>query len=87
MGVLDKKLCMTQQSALVVPNNRNLCYVTRSVASRSKEGILPLYSTLMRPLLKYWGLQHKEDGNLLEQDRRRDMKMIRGWSTSPVRAG
>ncbi|RMC07221.1 hypothetical protein DUI87_16677 [Hirundo rustica rustica] len=77
LGVLEKKLDMTQQSTVAVQNNHILGYITRSVATRSREVILPLYSTLMRPLLKYWGLQHNKDGNLLVQDHRRDMKMVR----------
>ena len=52
--VLGEKLTTSQQCVLTAQKaKRILGCIKRSVASRSREGILPFYSALMRPHLEY----------------------------------
>ncbi|GAB0180819.1 mitochondrial enolase superfamily member 1 [Grus japonensis] len=69
--LIDEKLNMSRQCALAGQKaNRVLGCIKSSVTSRLREGILPLYSALVRPHLQYciqlWGPQYKTDMELLE---------------------
>jgi len=80
LGVLvHEKLDMSQQCVPAAQKaNHILGCIKSSVASRSREGILPLYSALVRPHLEscvqLWSPQHRKDMELLERGQRRPQK-------------
>ena len=80
LGILvDEKLNMSRQCALTAQKaNRILGCIKGSVASRLRQGILPLCSALVRPHLEscmqLWSPQHRTDMDLLEWVQKRPQK-------------
>jgi len=80
---MDTKLSVRQKCALVIRKaNGMLGCIRRSVASKTRQVIFPLYSELVRPHLEccvqFWAPQNKRGKDILERVHQRTTKMMSG---------
>ena len=85
---MDNRLNMSQQCDMAAKKaNAMLGCIARSIESRAREVIVPLYSALVKPNLEYcfhfWVAQFKKYIANLECVQRRATRMIEGLESMP----
>ncbi|XP_059575306.1 uncharacterized protein LOC132245913 [Alligator mississippiensis] len=86
--IIDSKMNMSRQCQTAASKaSQTLSCIQRCISSRSREVILPLCATLVRPQLEYcvqyWAPHFKRDVASLERVQRRVTRLVRGQQDRP----